>query len=457
MMQPSGAKSLTRQVLIVDSGLASSAGAAARSERALIDELKSRDIRVIEAVSYEDGMANAVSDSGIHCILLNWTDSKSDKAARAQATDLLRAVRKRNAKLPIFLMASRDIAGSVSIEVATLSDEFIWILEDTAAFICGRVQASIERYLANLLPPYAAALARYDREREYSWAAPGHQGGVGFLKSPVGRAFFDFFGENLFRTDMGIERGALGSMLGHSGPVGESERFAARVFGAHRSYTVTNGTSASNRAIMSACVGDNEIALCDRNCHKSIEQGLFNTGGIPVFLMPTRNRYGIIGPIPPEQLEPKAIAKCIAANPLAKASGHKRAVYSVLTNCTYDGMCYDAADVQARLGKSVDRIHFDEAWYGYARFNPLYRDRYAMRGDPATHAKDAPDGLRDAFDAQAAQRAFADVVHPHPRRPRRDRSRALQRGVLHAGEHFAALPADRVERRRRRDHGRPGG
>jgi arginine/lysine/ornithine decarboxylase len=27
----------------------------------------------------------------------------------------------------------------------------------------------------------------------------------------------------------------------------------------------------------------------------------------------------------------------------------------------------------------VDSIHFDEAWYGYARFNPLYRERFAMR------------------------------------------------------------------------------
>jgi arginine decarboxylase len=33
----------------------------------------------------------------------------------------------------------------------------------------------MDRYLDNLLPPYAAALVRYDREREYSWAAPGHQ------------------------------------------------------------------------------------------------------------------------------------------------------------------------------------------------------------------------------------------------------------------------------------------
>jgi arginine decarboxylase len=325
MMQRTGASSLARRVLIVDRGLAETTGSAVRSVRALEAELRARGIEVVEAMSCEDGLATVLSDAGIHCILLNWTQGSNDDSAHKQATELLRAVRARNTKVPIFLLASRDLAGSVSVEVATLADEFVWILEDTASFISGRVQASMDRYIANLLPPYAAALARYDREREYSWAAPGHQGGVAFLKSPVGRAFFDFFGENLFRTDMGIERGALGSMLGHSGPVGESERFAARVFGAHRSYTVTNGTSASNRAIMSACVGDNEIALCDRNCHKSIEQGLVNTGGIPVFLMPTRNRYGIIGPIPPEQLEPKAIAKCIADNPLAKASGHSRA------------------------------------------------------------------------------------------------------------------------------------
>lgn len=381
---------LARRVLIVDHGLNGPITTATRNVRALIAELDARSIAVVEAYSYEDGLATVESDAGIHCIMVNWTQASSDSRELEQATQLLRAVRKRNTKISIFLMASRNLAGTVSVEVATLADEYVWILEDTASFISGRVVTSIERYLRDLLPPYVAALARYDRELEYSWAAPGHQGGVAFLKSPIGRIFFDFYGENLFRTDMGIERGALGSMLGHSGPVGESERNAARIFGAHRTYSVLNGTSASNRAIMSACVGDDELALCDRNCHKSIEQGLVNTGGIPVFLMPTRNRYGIIGPIPPQQLDPKAIAKSISDNPLAKATGHKRAVYSVLTNCTYDGMCYNADEAQTRLAKSVDRIHFDEAWYGYARFNPMYRDRHAMRNDPASHPKDGP-------------------------------------------------------------------
>ena len=388
-MIPRTSRPIPRRVLIVDDELASPATAGGRAVAALADELRARGIDVIEALSCEDGVANIVSDASLDCVLLNWSLGRDDKRSHNEATGLLRTLRARNARIPVFLMADRAVAGTLSVEVATMADEFVWILEDTAAFVGGRVAAAIERYLEGLLPPYARALARYDREREYSWAAPGHQGGVAFLKSPVGRVFFDFYGENLFRTDMGIERGALGSLLGHSGPVGESERYAARVFGAHRSYSVLNGTSGSNRAIMSACVGDEEIALCDRNCHKSIEQGLVITGGIPVFFSPTRNRYGIIGPIPPAGLEPAAIKAAIAKNPLARGV-KKKPVYAVVTNCTYDGMCYDAADAQDRLAKSVDRIHFDEAWYGYARFNPMYRDRFAMRGDPAGHPANGP-------------------------------------------------------------------
>src|SRR4029078_2878493 len=119
-------------------------------------------------------------------------------------------------------------------------------------------------------------------------------------------------------------------------------------------------------------------------------QRLALPGGVQVFIPLTRNRYGIIGPAAPASLEPAAINASIAANPLAQSAANKKPVYAVLTNCTYDGMCYDSAQVEKRLGQSSDRVHLDEAWYGYARFNPLYEKRFAMRGDPGTHAKDAP-------------------------------------------------------------------
>ena len=142
--------------------------------------------------------------------------------------------------------------------------------------------------------------------------------------------------------------------------------------------------------MVAACVNENELTLCDRNCHKSIEQGLSTTGGIPVYFVPMRNRYGIIGPIPSSQFTPAAIAANIAANPLSKDAASQQPVFAVVTNCTYDGLAYDARRAQELLEQSVDRILFDEAWFAYARFNDLYRDRFAMRGDPADHPKDGP-------------------------------------------------------------------
>jgi arginine/lysine/ornithine decarboxylase len=205
------------------------------------------------------------------------------------------------------------------------------------------------------------------------------------LKSAVGRVFYDYFGENLLRSDLSISVGELGSLLDHTGPIGESEKYAARVFGAHRTYCVTNGTSTANRLIFTAAVTRDQIALCDRNCHKSIEHGLTLTGAIPTYYVPLRNRWGIIGPIHPDQFTQASIKKAIASNPLVHAGVDRKPVYSVVTNSTYDGLCYNAVAVEKLLDDSVDRVHWDEAWYGYARFNPIYRDRFGMRGDPQDH------------------------------------------------------------------------
>ncbi|MGE5088018.1 MAG: Orn/Lys/Arg decarboxylase N-terminal domain-containing protein [Candidatus Levyibacteriota bacterium] len=381
---------LKRRVLVVDEDVMHPGTAGGRAVAGIVEELRARGLEVVESASADDGIAVVGSDAAIHCVFVDWNLGQGDAGAHRAATELLRDLRRRNEHVPVFLMAGRVARRSLTIEVMQLADEFVWKLEDTAAFIAGRAIAAIERYAEGIMAPFLRAMLAYDRDKEYSWAAPGHQGGIAFTKSTVGRVFFDFYGENLFRTDTGIERAALGSLLGHSGPIGESERNTARVFGAHRSYSVLNGTSASNRVIFNAVVGDGEIALCDRNCHKSIEQGLIQSGGIPVFYVPSRNRYGIIGPISPSQFAPESIAQRIAANPLVAQAAGARPVYSVVTNSTYDGMCYHAKRASELLAPTVDHVHFDEAWYAYARFNPMYRDRHAMFGDPADHPADGP-------------------------------------------------------------------
>jgi arginine/lysine/ornithine decarboxylase len=375
-------KRISLRALVVDDELPT-ATAEGRAARTLVQELKDRGVEVVEAASAEDGASVVVSDSAIHVILVDWT-LDNDKG-HAKARSLISQVRSRNDKIPIFLMAERGEASSIPIDIMEMVDEYIWTLEDTAAFVGGRVVAAIRRYLEVMLPPLASALMKFTQEYEYSWHTPGHTGGTAFLKSPVGRIFFDYFGENLLRSDLSISVGALGSLLDHTGPMGEHERYAARVFGAHRTYCVTNGTSTSNRLIWTAAVGRDQIALCDRNCHKSIEHGLVLTGGIPNYMVPLRNRYGIIGPIPPERIKQAAIAASIKSNPLVTKGIETKPVYAVITNSTYDGLCYNARRVQELFEASVDRIHFDEAWYAYARFNPIYKDRFAMFGDPKDH------------------------------------------------------------------------
>ena len=375
-------KRLSMRALMVDDELTAPT-AEGRAVRALVQELQARAVEVVEAGSADDGMSVIMSDSALHAILVDWTLGDDPGHARARA--LLQLVRSRNATIPIFLMAERGQASSIPIDVMEMVDEFVWTLEDTAAFVGGRVVAAIRRYFDVMVPPLAAALMKFSQEYEYSWHTPGHTGGTAFLKSPVGRIFFDYFGENLLRSDLSISVGALGSLLDHTGPMGAHERYAARVFGAHRTYSVTNGTSMSNRVIFMAAVGRDQIALCDRNCHKSIEHSLVMTGAIPTYFVPLRNRWGIIGPIPPDRLAKQAIAASIKANPLVPKGADTRPVHSIITNSTYDGLCYNARRVTELLDPSVDRIHFDEAWYAYARFNPIYRDRFAMYGDPKDH------------------------------------------------------------------------
>jgi arginine decarboxylase len=299
---------LLSRVLIVDDCLAKPDTALGRAVESLAISLEARNVEVVRALSLEDGQSIVGFDASLRCVLLNWNLGADRATTHDHATALLHKLRERLENAPVFLLAERVHARrSITIEVAEMIDEFVWLLEDTADFVAGRVAAAILRYEAQILPPYARAVAGYARLREHSWSAPGHQGGIAFTKLPAGRAFFDFMGENLFRTDMGIERGVLGSLLDHTGPVADSEKYAARIFGAHRSYSGVVGTSGSNRSIMQACMTEDDLVVLDRNCHKSIEQGLMLTGARPVYMVPTRNRYGIIGPISPSEMDPEGV------------------------------------------------------------------------------------------------------------------------------------------------------
>ena len=349
----------------------------------LINELTSNGAKVITASSFDDCYSILNANRAIDCLMLTSAMSGSQLEENERFFTIVDKLKHRQEKVPVFMLAKRKkITITVNRELMSKVDEFAWILEDTPEFIAGRAFAAMQRYRERLLPPLMSALMKYDDVHEYSWAAPGHQGGVGFTKTPAGQRFYSYFGEGIFRTDMGIERGNLGSLLDHTGSFGESEKYAARVFGADTSYSLVTGTSGANRTIMQACMNADDVVIVDRNCHKSIEQGIMLSGARPIYMVPTRNRYGIIGPIYPDQMGAAALRTAAESSLLTKDFANQKPVYAVLTNCTYDGLCYNAKRAQDILAESADRLHFDEAWFGYARFNPIYEDHFAMRGEP---------------------------------------------------------------------------
>ena len=254
------------------------------------------------------------------------------------------------------------------------------MFEDTPEFVARHIIREAKVYLEGVQPPFFKALLDYAEDGSYSWHCPGHSGGVAFLKSPVGQMYHQFYGENMLRADVCNAVEELGQLLDHNGAIGESERNAARIFNADHCFFVTNGTSTSNKMVWHHTVAPDDIVVVDRNCHKSVLHAIIMTGAVPVFLKPTRNHYGIIGPIPQSEFEPEAIQAKIKANPLLKGVNPKKAVPRMLTitQSTYDGVLYNTETIKQMLDGYIPNLHFDEAWLPHAAFHPFYGAYHAM-------------------------------------------------------------------------------
>jgi arginine decarboxylase len=367
-----------RWVLLIASEVGRTDSVSDRAMERLVDAIGDEGYEVVRTTSPEDGLSLVTSDPSYSAILLDWDLEGDSQFEERAALDIIRGVRHRNKRVPIFLIADRTLVSELPLEVIKQVHEYIHLFGDTPAFIASRLDTAVERYHEQLLPPYFRELLKYNDQSAYSWDAPGHMGGVAFLKHPVGQEFHRFFGENLLRSDLGISSAPLGSWLDHIGPPGDSERNSARIFGADWTFYVLGGSSTSNQIVGHGVIAQDDIVLADANCHKSICHSLTVTGARPVYFKPTRNGYGMIGLVPLKRFSPKNVQKLIARSPFAKGARSQEPTYAVVTNSTYDGLCYNVDQVVEQLAKSVPRVHFDEAWYAYAKFHPIYAGRYAM-------------------------------------------------------------------------------
>jgi arginine/lysine/ornithine decarboxylase len=353
--------------------------------RALAQAIEAEGFEVTGTTSYGDLSQFAQQQSRASAFILSIDDEEigpegADSPAIVELRRFIQEIRRKNAEIPIYLYGETRTSEHIPNDVLRELHGFIHMFEDTPEFVARHIIREAKSYLDGLAPPFFRALMDYAKDGSYSWHCPGHSGGVAFLKSPVGQMFHQFFGENMLRADVCNAVEELGQLLDHTGPVAQSERNAARIFNADHCFFVTNGTSTSNKMVWHHTVAPGDVVVVDRNCHKSILHSIVMTGAVPVFLTPTRNHYGIIGPIPEREFSREAIERKIAANPLLAGVDPKKVRPRILTltQSTYDGVLYNTETIKHKLDGYVGTLHFDEAWLPHAAFHPFYGSFHAM-------------------------------------------------------------------------------
>lgn len=300
----------------------------------------------------------------VSAVVIDIEDYRKGRLNKVNATAL---------EIPVFLYlrdedtTPEELVGHV---VGVINDD----LTDRRLF--GRqIDEAAKRYEDKLLPPFFGALAQYVYKGKSQFDCPGHQGGAYFRRHPAGRAFYDFFGEELFRSDLCNADVAMGDLLIHEGAPLTAQKAAARVFNADKTYFVLNGTSASNKVVLNAALTPGDLVLYDRNNHKSINHGaLLQAGATPIYLETARNPFGFIGGIDEKCFDEEYLRSLVREKCPEKADAKRPFRLAVIQLGTYDGTIYNARQVVDKIGHLCDYILFDSAWVGYEQFIPMMRD-----------------------------------------------------------------------------------
>lgn len=326
--------------------------------------LKKRGFEVVFAADQADLVRVVENNARLAGVVIDWEDSPQE---------LCQQIHDFNEYLPVFAFSSSNSVTDATFQQLSLNVEFFEYEISNAADIAVTISQKVEEYEKAVTPPLTRALINFAKEGKYTFCTPGHMSGTAFQHSPVGALFYDFFGANTFKADVSVSVGELGSLLDHSGPHRDAEKYIAETFNADRSYIVTNGTSTANKIIglYSAPVGS--TVLIDRNCHKSLTHLMMMSNVIPIYLRPTRNAYGILGGIPQSEFKHETIEKRVKETPNATWP-----VHAVVTNSTYDGLFYNTGFIKNTL--DVKSIHFDSAWVPYTNFSPIYQGLAGMSG-----------------------------------------------------------------------------
>ena len=265
------------------------------------------------------------------------------------------------------------VTGSASEEVAGKSDLFRRVFYREPGHV--EEHASLLRAIHNRYQtPFFSALMAYTKKPTGVFHALPISRGQSMRKSNWLDDFSDFYGNNIFLAETSATSGGLDSLLQPKGPMKQAQKLAARAYGARETYFVTNGTSTANKIVVQGLVRPGDVVLVDRDCHKSHHYAMVLMGTQVSYLdsYPI-NDYSMYGAVPLRTIKQRLLQ-------YKRAGRLDQVKMLILTNCTFDGVVYNVQRVMEEcLAIKPDLVFlWDEAWFGFARFNPSYRARTGM-------------------------------------------------------------------------------
>nr|MBS0021970.1 aminotransferase class I/II-fold pyridoxal phosphate-dependent enzyme [Gammaproteobacteria bacterium] len=346
---------------------------------------------VVRASSFEDALVGVLINHNLQSVViydgfpyqsrfdLQITEQQlaglGDLAADPSAPEgygiaLAQRIHRIRPELDLYLMSDRSIEAIAGRAGLANIRRLFFDIEELMELHLSILEGVQERYDT----PYFTNLKQYARRPVGTFHALPVARGKSIFKSHWIRDVGYFYGPNLFLAESSATTGGLDSLLEPRGNIKLACQKAARAFGAEHTYFVTNGTSTANKIVVQALCRPGDIVLVDRNCHKSHHYGMVLSGAQPLYLdaYPLAP-YSIYGGVPLQSIK-KTLLTLKAAGKL------DRVRMLLLTNCTFDGLVYHIRRVMEEcLAIKPDLVFlWDEAWYAFARFWPIYRRRTAM-------------------------------------------------------------------------------
>ncbi len=286
------------------------------------------------------------------------------------ATALAKGIKNYRPELDIYLMSDRTAESIAGSEEAAPVRRMFHHVEEPMEIHLSILDGIKDRYET----PYFDNLKKYAQRPIGTFHALPIARGKSVFRSNWIRDMGQFYGANIFFAESCATSGGLDSLLEPTSNIKKAQEYAARAFGAKRAYFGTNGTSTSNKIVVQAVCKPGDIVIVDRNCHKSHHYGFVLSGAQPYYVEAyPLTQYSMYGAVPLKTIK-KALFDCAAEGKL------DRVKVIDLTNCTFDGHMYNPRRVMEEcLAIKPDLVFlWDEAWFGFARFNPFHRRRSAL-------------------------------------------------------------------------------